>query len=407
MANAGDRRGSVSSAAPSSAFLALPQLIDQNRRPIRIDSPTLEEAMFEEGVDLKSLMIKDKKAFRKEGKQRVLPEISEKRFAAYEAIRLENTNLVLEARQRLIDRAEHKAEFAERHGNDYGSALGKEGLGIGASVAERLMKEAQQEAERILQIAQANIEKDKARDKEFEEHVQETYRKAVLGQLAREKEEAEIQKKLEKTRFDLERARAERAEKAAAEEARLVEEAKAFSIKAEAKDKELKEQLAQRKKDIQKKRMAFNRKAIKRKQEISKVRAEEEKHRVALDRARAAKLEEVERVRVELASEQYAARMAVAAAERAENDARKSAIQEKEKELQVGGARCVAPRAGRRANPTPFAAAGGPDGGAGGEGQERREAAAGPRAGPPRRAGEASARGFRAVTPPPLPPHFR
>eukprot|EP01051_Picozoa_sp_SAG22_P020566 SAG22_NODE_4207_length_1345_cov_4.157202_1_plen_230_part_10 len=206
-----------------------PDLKDGQGRPIRMDSPRLVRAMRVEGVESETLRLRNLKSFRKDGKQKIMPEIAERRLKAYDAIRLENTTLVLETRAREIEKEALKQQFnaADR----FGANLGKEGLGIGKAEAMRLMEEAQRQAEKILVIASKKIEAEKEKRKKFEGHVQEVYRSAIKDQLAAEEKEAKIAKDMEKTRFEMELQRQEREKRQAAEDARLVAAAREFEEK--------------------------------------------------------------------------------------------------------------------------------------------------------------------------------
>ena len=78
---------------------ATPVLKDSSGRRIRMESPRLCAAMRAEGVEPESLRMRHIKSFRRDGKAKIRPEIAEKRHQSYEAIRLENTALVLAARR--------------------------------------------------------------------------------------------------------------------------------------------------------------------------------------------------------------------------------------------------------------------------------------------------------------------
>ena len=305
-----------------------PELMDSDKSRIRMDSPRLCRAMRAEGVEPDSLMVRHPQSFLKDGKTKIMPEIADRRHKAYDAIRLENTAMVLEARQREIEKAERKAR-AQDSGR-YGKNRGKEGLGIGVSEAKRLMEEAQKQAERILVIASQTIEAEKEVRKQFEEHVQEVYRAAIQDQLAAEAKEAKIAKDMEKTRYEMELQRQEREERAAGEEARLVTAARDFDAKKEQKDKDLEQAQAVRKEEIRAKRMAFNQAQIIRARKLMGARQEEEQDRQKLDNRRAKKLKEAERARDTAASERHAKRVAAADAEKSAADARKKELREAE-----------------------------------------------------------------------------
>eukprot|EP01051_Picozoa_sp_SAG22_P010609 SAG22_NODE_962_length_6280_cov_4.343472_10_plen_126_part_00 len=86
---------------PPPARVTKKHLVCSDGSTVRIRSPNLHRALTQTGVALEQLKAKPRQEFLKDG---ALPEVAERRFEAYEALRMHHWEMVLGVRQKVRPR---------------------------------------------------------------------------------------------------------------------------------------------------------------------------------------------------------------------------------------------------------------------------------------------------------------